>query len=125
MKKIYSIMICLGLSVTGMAQQNFELGKPNDDNYRYLDEYAALKEYVNRDKYPNFRLGLATIVSDYINNSTWRKLINNNANETVAGNAMKMSSCVNGNGEMSFSQVTTFVNTATSDGLQVYGHTLA
>ena len=66
MKKIYSIMICLGLSVTGMAQQNFELGKPNDDNYRYLDEYAALKEYVNRDKYPNFRLGLATIVSDYI-----------------------------------------------------------
>ena len=53
MKKIYSIMIYLGLSVTGMAQQNFELGKPNDDNYRYLDEYAALKEYVNRDKYPN------------------------------------------------------------------------
>ena len=125
MKKIYSIMICLGMSLTGVAQENFELGKPNDENYRYLDEYAALKEYVNREKYPNFRLGLATIVSDYINNSTWRKLINNNANETVAGNAMKMSSCVNGNGDMSFSKVTQFVKTATSKGLEVYGHTLA
>lgn len=125
MKKIYSIMICLGMSLTGVAQENFELGKPNDENYRYLDEYAALKEYVNREKYPNFRLGLATIVSDYINNSTWRKLINNNANETVAGNAMKMASCVNGNGDMSFSKVTQFVKTATSKGLEVYGHTLA
>lgn len=125
MKKIYSIMICLGMSLTGVAQENFELGKPNDENYRYLDEYAALKEYVNREKYPNFRLGLATIVSDYINNSTWRKLINNNANETVAGNAMKMASCVNGNGDMSFSQVTQFVKTATNKGLEVYGHTLA
>lgn len=125
MKKIYSIMICLGLSMTGMAQQKFELGKPNDENYRYLDQYADLKEYVNRDKYPNFRFGLATIVSDYLNNSTWRSLISRNADETVAGNAMKMSSCVNGNGDMSFTNVTSFVNTATRNGLQVYGHTLA
>ena len=125
MKKINAIIIGLGLSLPGMAQQKFELGKPNDDNYRYLDEYADLKEYINRDKYPNFRMGLATIVSDYLNNTTMRNLINRNANETVAGNAMKMASCVDGNGNMNFSNVTRFVNTATTAGIEVYGHTLA
>lgn len=125
MKKINAIIIGLGLSLPGMAQQKFELGKPNDDNYRYLDEYADLKEYINRDKYPNFRMGLATIVSDYLNNTTMRNLINRNANETVAGNAMKMASCVDGNGNMNFTNVTRFVNTATTAGIEVYGHTLA
>ena len=125
MKKINAIIIGLGLSLPSMAQQKFELGKPNDDNYRYLDEYADLKEYINRDKYPNFRMGIATIVSDYLNNTTMRNLINRNANETVAGNAMKMASCVDGNGNMNFSNVTRFVNTATTAGIEVYGHTLA
>lgn len=125
MKKINAIIIGLGLSLPSMAQQKFELGKPNDDNYRYLDEYADLKEYINRDKYPNFRMGLATIVSDYLNNTTMRNLINRNANETVAGNAMKMASCVDGNGNMNFTNVTRFVNTATTAGIEVYGHTLA
>ena len=125
MKKINAIIIGLGLSLPGMAQQKFELGKPNDDNYRYLDEYADLKEYINRDKYPNFRMGIATIVSDYLNNTTMRNLINRNANETVAGNAMKMASCVDGNGNMNFTNVTRFVNTATTAGIEVYGHTLA
>lgn len=125
MKSFIIAIFCLGITLSGFARQNFEVGKPNDNNYRYLDEYADLKEYIDRDKYPNFRLGLATIVSDYLNNSTTRNCINRNANETVAGNAMKMASCVDGNGNMNFSSVTRFVNAATDAGLQVYGHTLA
>lgn len=125
MKKFFVFILCLGLPLFGMAQQNFERGKPNDSNYRYLDDYADLKEYINRDKYPHFRMGIATIVNDYLNNTTVRNCINRNANETVAGNAMKMASCVDGNGNMNFSNVTKFVNTATAAGLEVYGHTLA
>ena len=125
MKKIYTLALCLGMTLPTLAQKNFEVGKPNNDNYRYLDEYADLKDYIDRDKYPNFRMGLAIIVNDYLNNSTVRECINRNANETVAGNAMKMASCVDGNGNMNFSTVTKFVNTATNAGLQVYGHTLA
>lgn len=125
MKKLNAFLLCLGMSLPGIAQQNFELGKPNDDNYRYLDEYGDLKEYIDRDKYPTFRMGLAIIVNDYLNNTTVRNCLNRNANETVAGNAMKMSSCVDGNGNMNFSNVTKFVNTATDNGLEVYGHTLA
>ena len=113
------------MSLACMAQQNFEVGKPNDPNYRYLDEYTHLKEYVNRDKYPTFRMAIATGANDYLNNATVRNLINSNANETVAGNAMKMASCVDGNGNMNFTTVKNFVNAATKNGVEVYGHTLA
>ena len=125
MKKITTFILALGMSIPVVAQQHFEMGKPNDNNYRYLDDYADLKKYIDRSQYPNFRMGLAIIVNDYLNKSTVRECINRNANETVAGNAMKMSSCVDGNGNMNFSNVTNFVNTATKAGLEVYGHTLA
>ena len=44
-------MLAAGLSTLAMAQEKYELGKPNDNNYRYLDEYQALKAYINYDKY--------------------------------------------------------------------------
>ena len=125
MKKLYLLMLTAGLSVSTMAQQKFELGKPNDDNYRYLDKYQALKEYIDYSKYPNFKLGVGTTVNDYLNNSLVRDLTNKNFTETIAGNAMKMSSCVDGNGNMNFTTVKNYVNAATKAGLNVYGHTLA
>ena len=118
-------MLTAGLSVSAMAQQKFELGKPNNDDYRYLDKYQALKEYIDRSKYPNFKLGVGTTVNDYLNNSLVRDLTNQNFNETVAGNAMKMASCVDGNGNMNFTTVKNYVKKATEAGLNVYGHTLA
>ena len=125
MKKLYLLMLTAGLSFSAMAQEKYELGKPNDDNYRYLDEYQALKEYIDYSKYPNFKLGAGTTVDTYLNNTTYKNLINKNFTETVAGNAMKMSSCVDGNGNMNFSTVKKYVNAATNAGLNVYGHTLA
>ena len=108
-----------------MAQEKFELGKPNNDNYRYLDEYKALKEYIDYEKYPNFKLGAGTTVDDYLKKSTVYKMTNTNFSETVAGNAMKMASCVDGSGNMNFDKVKKYVNAATEAGLHVYGHTLA
>lgn len=108
-----------------VAKEKFELGKPDDDNYRYLDEFKALKEYINYAKYPNFKLGAGTTVNDYLNNSLVRNLTNKNFSETVAGNAMKMASCVDGNGNMNFTTVKKYVDAATDAGLGVYGHTLA
>ena len=113
------------LSTWAMAQEKFELGKPNNDAYRYLDEYQALKDYIDYSKYPNFKLGAGTTVNDYLNNSLFKNLINKNFTETVAGNAMKMASCVDGNGNMNFTTVKNYVNAATKAGLNVYGHTLA
>ena len=115
--------VCLSAMV--FAQEKFELGKPNDDNYRYLDKYKALKEYIDYEKYPNFKLGAGTTVNDYLNKSLVKNLINKNFSETVAGNAMKMASCVDGNGNMNFTTVKNYVKAATDAGLNVYGHTLA
>ena len=112
MKKFCLLMLAACLSVSAMAQEKFELGKPNDNNYRYLDEYQALKEYINYSKYPNFKLGAGTTVNDYLNKSLFKNLINKNFTETVAGNAMKMGSCVDGNGNMNFTTVKNYVTAA-------------
>ena len=125
MKDLFYFALAVCLSVPAMAQEKFELGKPNNDNYRYLDAYQPLKDYVDYTKYPNFKLGAGTQVDEYLRKSTFYKLINSNFQETVAGNAMKMSSCVDGNGNMNFNTVKSYVNTATAAGLSVYGHTLA
>ena len=119
------MLFAAGLSTMAAAQEKFELGKPNDSNYRYLDEYKGLKEYIDYSKYPNFKLGAGTTVNDYLNNTTVKNLTNKNFTETVAGNAMKMASCVDANGNMNFTTVKSYVKAATEAGLNVYGHTLA
>ena len=118
-------VLAASLLTPTMAQEKFETGKPNNDNYRYLDEYRALKSYIDYSKYPNFKLGIGTTVNDYLNNPLVKNLTNENFTETVAGNAMKMASCVDGNGNMNFTTVKQYVEAATEAGLSIYGHTLA
>ena len=125
MKKLYALLFAVCLPVWAFAQEKFELGQPNNDSYRYLDDYDNLKDYIDYSKYPNFKLGAGTTVNDYLKKTTVYKLTNANFTETVAGNAMKMASCVDANGNMNFSTVKNYVNTATAAGLSVYGHTLA
>ncbi|MBR2245048.1 MAG: endo-1,4-beta-xylanase [Prevotella sp.] len=126
MKIIFVWMLATSLSLSMGAQEKFELGKPGNDDYRYLDGYKALKDYIDYSKYPNFKLGIGTIVDDYLNNSLVKNLTEKNFTETVAGNAMKMGSCVvDNNGTMNFTKVKSYVNTATNAGLNVYGHVIA
>lgn len=118
-------VLAASLTTATAAQEKFEQGKPNNSNYRYLDEYQALKDYIDYTKYPNFKLGAGTTVNEYLNQTLVKDMINKNFTETVAGNAMKMASCVDGNGNMNFETVKRYVNAATQAGLNVYGHTLA
>lgn len=103
----------------------YENGNPQKEGYEYLAEYAPLKEYVDRSKYPDFKVGLALAAADYNKQELVYALANSNFDEIVAGNAMKMASCVNDKGEMSFTTVSDFVNFAANAGMNVYGHTLA
>jgi len=125
MNKILMCVLAAGLSLSAAAQQKFELGKPGNEGYRYLDEYKGLKAYIDQTKYPNFKLGAGTTVDDYLNNPLVKDMINQNFSETVAGNAMKMGSIVRSNGDMDFTKVKAYVEAATEAGLNVYGHTLA
>ena len=104
--------------------QNFETVRPGKEaQYGYLEQYDALKEYI-KDR-PNFHLGIGTTVDEYNKKELVYALTNSNFNETVAGNAMKMASCVADDGSMNFDKVSEYVKNATDAGLSVYGHTLA
>lgn len=104
--------------------QNFETVRPGKEaQYGYLEQYDALKEYI-KDR-PNFHLGIGTTVDEYNKKELVYALTNSNFNETVAGNAMKMASCVADDGSMDFEKVKEYVKNATDAGLSVYGHTLA
>lgn len=106
---------------------NYVADRPaKTEAYAYLNDYQPLKNYVDRTKYPNFKLGIGTTASDYLKKELVYSLVNSNFDETEPGNAMKMASCVNSdNGDMNFGTVTEYVNAATDAGLSVYGHTLA
>ena len=127
--KILGTMLLAALVTTSCVDDErlqYAFGKPASiAGYEYLADYDALKTYVNRTASPNFKLGGALAASDYNADGLVTRLANSNFDEVVAGNAMKMASCVGEKGEMDFGTVETFVSKATENGLNVYGHTLA
>lgn len=127
--KILGTMLLAALVTTSCVddeQLQYAFEKPASiAGYEYLADYDALKTYVNRTASPNFKLGGALAASDYNADGLVTRLANSNFDEVVAGNAMKMASCVGEKGEMDFGTVETFVSKATENGLNVYGHTLA
>ena len=126
MKKQYIIVALGTMLMASCAEEfdrNFQAERPEKlEKYAYLTEYKALKEYVSD---PNFHLGVGTDATDYANQGVAYVVTNANFNETVAGNAMKMASCVGDDGSMDFGTVEAYVKAATNAGINVYGHTLA
>lgn len=93
--------------------------------YEYLNNYDVLKSYIDRSKYPNFKLGLAAAVNDFVQRGVVYEAVTTNFDEMTAGNAMKYASVVNDEGVMNFSTVSNFVDEAKAAGITIYGHTLA
>lgn len=123
---ISALGVIIMTSCADTFDQNFEVGRPDmDGQYDYLKEYAPLKDCMAETVGAGFHLGIGTTVDDYMKQETVYTLTNSNFNETVAGNAMKMASCVGDDGVMDFAKVTSYVNMATDAGLSVFGHTLA
>ena len=126
MKKQYIIIALGAMLMASCADQfdrHFETVRPDKaEKYAYLTEYKALKEYVTD---PNFHLGVGTDAAEYASQGVAYVVTNVNFNETVAGNAMKMGSVVDADGNMNFGPVEEYVKTANAAGMNVYGHTLA
>ena len=100
-------------------------GYENPLTYDDLDKYDVLKNYVNRTLSPDFKLGAAVTVSNFLRKTDEYKMATENFNEMTAGNAMKQASVMRADGSMDFTQVRRFVEEAESVGMTVYGHTLA
>ena len=127
-KYIISALVCpfvLG-SCADWDDWKYDVEKPQTiAQYEYLNDYAPLKEYLDRDAHPGFKVSAALGVDEFNQQGPLFRLAAHNFDEIVAGNAMKMASCVNDQGVMDFSKVSSFVSAAEDAGLTVYGHTLA
>jgi GH35 family endo-1,4-beta-xylanase len=106
---------------------SYDVEKPSTiAGYEYLNDYAPLKENLNRDANGSFQLGAGVSESEFISGGPLLRLAAHNFDEVVAGNAMKMVSCVNNEtGDMDFGTVSAFLKAAEDAGVSVYGHTLA
>lgn len=130
-KKILGTMLltAAAVAVTSCVDDSkllFAFEKPASiAGMEYLNEYDALKTYVNSSANPNFKLGIALTADDYIAGGLVTRLANSNFQEMTAGNAMKYASCVADDGTMNFGTVEKFVAAAKAGGLTIYGHTLA
>lgn len=122
-------LIALGVmagSCVDDAVLPYEVNKPQSvAQYEYLNAYNVLKSYIDRTKYPDFKLGTGITASDFNKKDVAYELVTTNYDEMTAGNAMKYASCVLDDGAMNFSTVKSFVETAQAAGITIYGHTLA
>lgn len=127
-KYIISALVCpfvLG-SCADWDDWKYDVEKPQTiAQYEYLNDYAPLKEYLDRGAHPGFKVSAALGVDEFNQQGPLFRLAAHNFDEIVAGNAMKMASCVNDQGEMDFSKVSSFERAAEDAGLTVYGHALA
>ena len=132
MKQYKSFIVAVAaLAVVSCADdkfQSYQIADPDakhSADYAYLNEMNDLKSYTNPKASSTFKLGGAMEASDFMKKEQYYALGVANFDEIVAGNAMKMGSCVNSNGVFDYAAVTSFVNAAVDAGLDVYGHTLA
>ena len=103
----------------------FEVEKPAGMHLTdSLNAYGVLKSYVDRAKYPVFKMGGATSAGEFNKKGVRYVLDKENFEELVTGNAFKYSSVVKNDGSMDFSTITDFLDNAAEAGLSVYGHTL-
>lgn len=127
-KYIISALLCpfvLG-SCADWDDWKYDVEKPQTiAQYEYLNDYAPLKEYLDCGAHPGFKVSAALGVDEFNQQGPLFRLAAHNFDEIVAGNAMKMASCVNDEGVMDFSKVSSFVRAAEDAGLTVYGHALA
>ncbi|MQO08527.1 glycosyl hydrolase family 10 [Prevotella copri] len=127
-KYIISALVCpfvLG-SCADWDDWKYDVEKPQTiAQYEYLNDYAPLKEYLDRGAHPGFKVSAALGADEFNQQGPLFRLAAHNFDEIVAGNAMKMASCVDDQGVMDFSKVSSFVTAAEDAGVSIYGHTLA
>ena len=84
-----------------------------------ISRYEPLKSYTD------YVVGAGIVLDLYMNNETYRSIVNENFDEVTLGYAMKHGAMVNSEGEINFDPVDEFIALTNEAGIDVYGHTLA
>lgn len=130
MKRINTLAIALALSTlatscTNMESLEFHVEKPES----YLDQeainqYAPLKDYINRTENPDFKLGAGAGLQDYASKSVMYRLLNSNFDEITMGSEMKHMAVVNAQGNLVLDDISRLLETSRASGMSIFGHTL-
>ena len=128
---ILSFAVCclLTLSLTSCDEDKMDWGRdPSYGEVTTAELPLALAEKIARYEplktYTDFTLGMGIGMDLYMNNETYRNIVNQNFDEAVVGYAMKHAAMVNSQGEVNFEPVDAFIAKTKEAGLKVYGHTL-
>ena len=124
------IPMAMGLALLTSCADNdmpfFAVTDPGTNaQYAYLNEYDVLKNYINPNANPNFKLGLGVDAGSFDAGNAQYQIAATNFNEVTPGNEMKYASIVHDDGFMDFGTVESFIQDAKDAGLTIYGHTLA
>ena len=129
MSNITKIMVALS-AIAGLCacyDEKMEWGVP----YTHPDAKdlpLGLQEKISRyealNAYATFKLGAGIDFNLYVNDATYRDLVNRNFDDVSAGNEMKQSALMKNDGTMDFSRVDPVVAALQQSGLSIYGHTL-
>ena len=100
------VMAAAALTFASCADDNYQdfrtAAPERGAQYAYLNEYGDLKTYVDRAKYPMFKLGGATDAATFNKQGLVYALDVANFDELVTGNSFKYSSVVGDDGSMDF-----------------------
>jgi GH35 family endo-1,4-beta-xylanase len=130
MKNIFKLSILvvslLSASCTKYDPLDFSVDKPESVALQEdIDSYPALKSYINRTSNPNFKLGTALSLNDYVKKGVLYRLANRNFDEIALGYEMKHGAVVQADGSLTLVNVNKLLTVAQQSGITVYGHTLA
>lgn len=89
-----------------------------------INSYDPLISYLNKSNNPNFKLGVAINIDDYLNKGVMYRLVNRNFEEMVIGYEMKHASIVKADGTLELAKVERLINAAKENNIALYGHTL-
>ncbi len=85
-----------------------------------ISRYDVIKSYIPRT---DFQIGSGIGMDIYMNDETYRDIVNANFNSITLGNEMKQSSILNNKGEADYSKVDAFLQVLPQD-INLYGHNL-
>ena len=89
-----------------------------------LELQEKITRYDALNTYTDYVLGAGIILDLYMNDETYRNIVNENFDDVTVGYAMKHGAMVNAQGELNFNNVDNFMAMTNEAGIDVYGHTL-
>lgn len=128
-KKILPIIALTAMLMTSCDDQIMEWYKdPSHGEVTIAELPLELAEKISRYEalktYTDFTLGVGIGLDMYMQDETYRNIVNENFDEVAIGYRMKHGPMVNSQGDLNFVPVDEFLAKTKEAGLTVYGHTL-